>query len=492
MTGTAWFDDVEVVRVADPPMHTVLLSPVYRGLVAEDGPEPARVRVTLNRRDYDFQPEDLQLTASLRRIGDDKTVWQADVSPPQQPADQCDVVVPRQALEAGPYDLTLRLADPAGNEMQVSHHRLARATSDRQPKCVVDRHGRLLVDDRPFFPIGMYWGSINEEDIKIYADSAFNCLMPYSSPDRQQMDLAQRYGLKVIYSVKDWYASLESCPAFIRAETDEEPQIRARVREFRAHPALLAWYLNDELPQQYLPRLEAHWRWVVEQDHDHPTWVVLYQYREVAAYLNTFDVIGTDPYPIGRGPASMAAEWTAETWRQVEQSRPMWQVPQLHNWANYATTGEEKQQGRTPTSDEVRSMAWQCICEGATGLVFYSWFDVKRNPDVSFEQQWTGLKRIAAEIDGLAPVLLSAEPGPAVQVVGARPRWLHCLSRNHAGKLYLLAVNDGDGDGEVQFAVPGPPRTIRVLGEDRTITADQSAFRDAFQRLAVHVYEITL
>ncbi len=33
-----------------------------------------------------------------------------------------------------------------------------------------------------------------------------NCLMPYGLPTKEQMDLAQKHGLKVIYSVKDWYA----------------------------------------------------------------------------------------------------------------------------------------------------------------------------------------------------------------------------------------------------------------------------------------------
>jgi len=28
---------------------------------------------------------------------------------------------------------------------------------------------------------------------------------------------------------------------------DEEPKIREQVRAYRDHPALLAWYLNDEL-----------------------------------------------------------------------------------------------------------------------------------------------------------------------------------------------------------------------------------------------------
>ena len=47
---------------------------------------------------------------------------------------------------------------------------------------------------------------------------------------------------------------------------------------------------------------------------------------------------------------------------------PGWQ---LHNWTNYDKTEAEKRKGHTPSVDEVCSMAWQCICEGATGLVFY-------------------------------------------------------------------------------------------------------------------------
>jgi hypothetical protein len=258
----------------------------------------------------------------------------------------------------------------------------------------------------------------------------------------------------------------------------------------------LAWYLNDELPQSFMGQLEAHQRWVAEEDPDHPTWVVLYQYRDVAAYLDTFDVIGTDPYPIGRSPASMAAEWTAETFRQVEGARPLWQVPQLHNWANYRRTDEEKKGCYTPTFEEIRSMAWQCITEGATGLVFYSWFDVKRNPDVTFDRQWDGLKRIAAEIDRMAPILLSTEAAPEVAVrygepaAEGEPAWLHTLVRNHGGKLYLFAVNDGDGAGRVDFTLPEAAGGVRVLGEDRSIELRGSSFEDQFERLAVRVYEI--
>ena len=488
MTGTAWFDDVEVVRIADPPMQSVLLSPVYRGQVASATPDEARVRVRWNLLDHDLKPNDLRVHATL--LQQDRKLRDTVGQPQEGQPPYLDLAIPLTGLEPGRYDLAVTLEGPSGKELQTDHHAIDCLKEGPQFTCRIDENRRLLVEGKPFFPLGMYFSSIDPKDIEEYAKSKFNCLMPYSPPTRQQMDLAHKHGLKVIYSVKDWYAGTEGCPPTIRTAADEEPMIRARVREFRDHPALLAWYLNDELSQQFLPQLEAHQRWVTEEDRNHPTWVVLYQFKEVSAYLKTFDVIGTDPYPIGRSPASMAAQWTAETFRQVEHARPMWQVPQLHNWANYAKTDAEKKGGRTPTYEEVRSMAWQCICEGATGLVFYSWYDVKRNPDVPFDVQWSGLKRLAEEIDRMAPILLSAEPVPTIRVQGEQPRWLHWLARKSAGKMYLMVVNDGDGEGEVSFRLPSIPKGVRLIGEDRSIQSTDTSLQFELPRLAVRCLEI--
>lgn len=496
MTGMAWFDDVELVRVIDPPMHVIVRSPVYRGWITSQDQQDAQARVKLDLRDYSLRPQDVRLYARLLDANG-ATRWQSPPQPGPDSGSALDVTVPVRDLAPGSYDLELRLtAGPERKVLQATHQQLQRLPDDFRVRCRIDEHCRLLVDEKPFFPLGMYFSGIDEADLKVYSASKFNCLMPYQPPTLKQMDLAQRYGLKVIYSIKDFYFGSAHCPASIHSEAEEESLVRARVREFRTHPALLAWYLNDELPLNYLPRLEAHQRWVAEEDPGHPTWSVLYQVRDVSAYVNTFDCIGSDPYPIGRKPASLAAEWTAETFRQVAGSRPVWQVPQAFNWSNYGEGEVEYRHARTPSYDEERSMAWQCICEGATGLVFYSWPDLKRNPDAPFATHWEGLKRIAAEIDGMAPVLLSVEPAGTVKVRGAAasqdaPHWLHWLSRKHDGKLYLFAANDGDGEGAVRFSLPRATRTIGVLGENRSVSAKGALFQDHFKKLEVHIYEIS-
>lgn len=496
MTGTAWFDDVEVLHVTDPPMRSVLVSPIYRGRITAAGPAQVRARVRLNLADRDLAPQDVRVLASLKDARGADVPADIRIERSTGEPSRVEIAFPAGGLAVGNYDLEVRLLRADGELLQAVVHRLVRTPGDFHPRCTIDQHRRLLVDGKPFFPIGMYWSGINEKDLDIYARSKFNCLMPYGSPTREQMDQAERHGLKVIYSIKDWYAGVQSCPAWLKAVSDEEPKVRQRVRRFRGHPALLAWYLNDELSQKYLPRLAAHQRWVTEEDPDHPTWIVLYQVREVGAYLDTFDVIGTDPYPIGRKAASMAADWTIETRRQVEGARPMWQVPQLHNWANYRKVAAGAKRPHTPTYDEVRSMAWQCICEGATGLVFYSWFDVKRNPGVTFDAQWAGLKKIAAEIDRAAPVLLAVEPAPSVTVRGGasgdNPDWLHVLVRRRGDKVTLFAANDGDGEGAVRFTLPAAPRSVRETTSGRAIEVAGQGFRDEVKKLDVKIYEIEL
>lgn len=511
-TGTAWFDDVELVRVIGPAFSTIVASPIYRGWILTDEqnkalPQEAIVHAKVTLEDYELSPEQVVLHAVLRRVNDagqvEEPILQEAVTKPGELNPDGRVLANTAALKfstanltPGTYDTETRLLGPDGKSLGVTHEKLVRKEDGFKPRSRIDEHRRLLIDGQPFFPLGMYWSSINEEDLKLYADSKFNCVMPYGAPDREKMDLAQKFGIKVIYSVKDWYFGSQWYPQFLKSVADEEPALRKRVQEFRDHPALLAWYLNDELPQEFLPQLETHQQIVSQEDPDHPTWIVLYQVKEIGHYRRTCDVIGSDPYPIGRpdekqAMPSVAGQWTVETSRQLNYSRPMWQVPQVFNWANYRDEEDWKKHGRTPSFDEMRSMAWQCITEGATGLIFYSWRDIHRNPDVPFETQWERLKRIAAEVDQMAPILLSIDSAPTGdKIVADLPVGVHLLVKSHQGKLYVFSVNDGTTDATIAFKLK-IPQAIRVLGEDRTIAPTTDGFSDTSEKLSVHIYEIT-
>jgi hypothetical protein len=280
--------------------------------------------------------------------------------------------------------------------------------------------------------------------------------MPYGRPDKAEMDLAHRYGLKVIYSIKDYYAGTRWSPEFIKTKADERSAVEKTVREYRNHPALLAWYLNDELPARMAERLITHQRWLEKLDPNHPTWAVLYQVGELRAHLATCDILGTDPYPIPDASPVRALDWTRRAVAAGFGLRPVWQVPQIFDWGAYRQ-GDARRKTRAPTPAEMRSMAWQCIAGGANGLIFYSWFDLwkmaNRDP---FAKRWAEVRELAAEIARYFPVLLSVDR-PAIAPTSVQaPASVGWRVWGKGVETYLLVVNGETTPTTVTLSFPSP------------------------------------
>ncbi len=490
MTGTAWWDDIRVCRVREDPLSTVLAMPNYRHELAGSGPKSAiRIWLELNLLDYDLRRADVSIDWSIVAERDGAEIARGVMDRLMQ--DRTQLKIPARDWPMGRHRIEVKLIRKGtGKVLAKKTHWGVRRPDGPARTATIDEHHRLILNGKPFFPLGMYWSTINKDEIEIYAKSAFNCLMPYRSPTVEQMDLAHRHGLKVIYSVKDIYHSTKYAPKNIKSEADERAFIEKKVKTFAGHPALMAWYINDELPLDLLPRLSAHRQWLEELDPNHPTWVVLYQVDHVRRYLETFDVIGTDPYPIPTRPPSMAGEWTRKTFRAVGCGRPVWQVPQVFNWACYKKGAAADKRHRPPTLDEMRSMAWQCITEGAKGLVFYSWFDIRRDKAYPFDAHWPKVKTMAAEIKDMIPVLLSVQSIPTIRVPDV-PAWLHWMIRQVGDKTYVIAVNDGGEPGTARFTLPGRPTTIAVNGQPEPVAVDDENHVVAqFRPLEVRIYEI--
>lgn len=465
MTGKAWFDDVEVRQwLAPVTLETMLLKPNYRGLVMP-GERQAEYRARVSFGDSGLRPEDVYLRADLLPEGSERSL-RYEVAAVTGESTRAGFSL--QGIAAGDYVLRLALVRRSDAKVLQQHTWRLRLLTERPDLAsYIGPDNNLWVkqadgDYAPFFPLGMYWSGLNEEQLRTYADSAFNCLMPYGGGTQEQLDLAHELGLKVIYSVKDAYFGSTWCPAEIKSEADERPFIESKVTQFRDHPALLAWYLNDELSLEYLPRLEAHQRWLEELDPHHPTWVVLYQVAQVSQYARTFDAIGTDPYPIPQYSSRRAADWTRQTVQAVGEARPVWMVPQVFNWATYRSDPQEKAQLRPPTLAEMQSMAWQCLVHGARGLIFYSFFDLVRDERYPFDERWPQVKQLAAEIKPWTELLLT---GDRRTDISAREReWLHWTTRTQGGVTYLFVVNDEDRAHAATFALGRKPHAIALEG----------------------------
>ncbi len=487
VTGTAWFDDVELHQGRQRPLTSYLISPGYRGLVFAGGPMQVMARAQLYFGEADYRARDVILRTELI-AADGNAVFRRDYRVAGDGT--IAVTLPASALPPGKGTARLALISRKdGRHLEADEYPLTRlGDGEPRPRAYIDDHRRLVADGKPFFPLGVYWYGISEKELVIYADGPFNCLMDYAIPSREQLDLVQRYGLKLICSLKDVYYGTPGCPAGVKTEADEKAFVTQKVDELKSHPALLAWYVNDEMPVLMAPRLNAHQSWIAGHDPDHPTWAVTCFLGDIGKLMDSYDVAGTDPYPVPVSPMSWPAAWTAAARQQVRGVRALWSVPQIMNLGCYDPDKPGQEPYRPPTLAEMRSMAWQCICEGATGLIFYSWFDIRRDKKVPFDTQWPLCKRMAEEIKRYTPVLLSADAAPKVAVSGGG--WLHTLVRSYEGRTYVFAVNDGTSDGDARFSVTGAKKPIRVRDEYRTIKPDHGNFTDHFDKLALHMYEV--
>jgi len=271
----------------------------------------------------------------------------------------------------------------------------------------VDPLRRVCVDGKPFFPIGVYGGAKSMARLK---EIGVNTLMLYGAPERDTLESARTNGLMVIAGVNHVFAGTRHAPEGVTTEADETAWLAKYIDKVRFHPALLAWYTLDELPLTMLTRLKGRRDLMAQLDPDHPTWVCLNRPHQTRSYLSACDIVGANPYPIPRDPIATVANWTRWAVHGSAGHRATWMVPQIFSWANY-----NRKDGRVPTREEIRNMTWQCLAEGATGLIYFKWGDLFSNgPETTAEGRMADLVSVLADVNAFLPFLLSDEPSQEV------------------------------------------------------------------------------
>jgi len=138
-----------------------------------------------------------------------------------------------------------------------------------------------------------------------------------------------------------------------------------------------------------------------------------------------------------------------------------------------------------------RTLRWRgyrSVLAGAAGIGLCPSGMLQSRPDkVNY------LRGLNGEFRGLAPIILSAEPGDQAQIDSER---ILSMEKLYEGKRYILTVRDGIEGPRIhaRFSVPRtfPCRSVRVLFEGRAIQPTDGAFEDCFaDRHDVHVYELS-
>ncbi len=195
-------------------------------------------------------------------------------------------------------------------------------------------------------------------------------------------------------------------------------------------------------------------------DSEHPVWMN-HAPRNSMESLRRFseagDIVGCDIYPVPQHPKLRHSDLMDQTMSSVgaytrrmqaiDPKKPVWMVIQGFNWGDlqgevYERSGDEQRGFRAPTLEEIRFMAFDCIVNGARGILFWGTSYVDRGSKL-----WKDLITFAKEIKYLEPILASEDAKESVniscdEIFGSGDRGIVVLVKIYKGNPYVLMVNE--------------------------------------------------
>lgn len=386
------------------------------------------------------------------------------------------------AFAEGDNAITCRLTGD-GQELATTTVTLTKLAPKPNEVKIDNVNQGLIVDGRPFLPVGFYcdssFGTLPEEE----SVNGFNMISPYWSqskprtPDeiaqiREKMDRCASVGMMVNYHIERACINLEGKAL--------EDAIRPEIEAFRDHPALLCWYIADEpegnrvSPEQML----AAYKLVKQLDPYHPAVICIAALSRMGNYVQSMDILMTDNYPVPHLPLTHVAAAMDRAHTGVNNSKPVWFIPQVFGGGEFWY--------REPTAKEVRVMTYLSLIHGATAIQNF----VRRPPlaNPGSPVVWNESRTLAMEISQLAPAILSEEPAPAVASNLPQVQARAFMDR---GMLFVLAANTSADPATVQLKIDGGYNgRANAIFDRRSLDVKDGVIEDMIDGTGTRVYRI--
>ena len=205
--------------------------------------------------------------------------------------------------------------------------------------------------------------------------------------------------------------------------------------------------------------------------------------------------MGFDVYPIYGWNRPDKLTWVADGVTQLLNyagNRPVSAAIETCKGSQWITY--ERQHDVEPM--HTRAEVWMALIRGARSITYFTHaWRPEFNEFAPTEEMRAELKRLNGQISRLTPAICAPPTGRTVVVRMGGPDY-HFMAHDCEGGLYVFAQNiDMEGrSGEATVSVEGleAGTSVEVVDEDRTITAGDGQFTDAFAPLAEHIYRIEL
>ena len=469
-SGTAWFDDVQLVRLPPPAVQAFMLYPNYRGMMFDDQSSKMRFDVNVTPPDGS-DPSLYTVTATLKPEGGSPILTQTYPGAAHFVAELDGSLM----QPGGAYRVTFSVnTSPAYSypDFRVSK---VPATSRASMNVAVDDKNRILLHDAPRFILGVYDSGLGYSTDPTYWETTL-----WSSTGDRRMT-----GLPINMYLNYWYgaassASMDALMAnlqnhgvmylqtgncFDKWPADSNFFINSSdsyVQDIGSQAGSAGYYTADECRPALVNGVFDQYVRLRGLDPDSMTFMALLGDSTLPLWRDAADVLSTDPYPLwgaeGSGyPHNKVADWTSAARNAVMDARPVLAVLQFFKATDNA---------RWPTLQEMRNHAYMAIVEGAKGLF---WWSLGDNALLNVCSDWCAertahmndLKTVVSELSNLEQVLISEDQPGALS--GNSNSAIRTKVKLSGGQGYVLAYNYQGTSQTATFTWNTAPGTITAI-----------------------------
>lgn len=477
--GTMWFDDIRVYQEG-VAAEAFLTYPACSTFFTDSGKYKIKIYV----------PGEYQSKIVLiELLSKGKTVRQ-------------QVVVPKndwvsgdfgKGLPVGEGTLRITLADRKKKlRMRTIEIPINVRTPEKAPAgaCPIDEDGFMLRDGKRFLPMGIFFAmpsNLREVHLKRIGKSPYNFIVDYSALAiapaadnekitalRKGLDRVHANNLKIVFSLIGFYVPGSNIlkRGHWSGETTIPGWTAKLARSLKDHPAIMGYYLTDELSAEQLavPTMMRHV--INREDPYHPTFTLTNLPSELPGYAKSGDIVIYDPYPLGlrKTGSSFVNEKTAVLSSKGQLAgTPIWIAPQGFSWGTNGRNILNFKDYIVPDDSDMRSLMLLSLVEGAKGICMfrypipyqkanidrYAKYGLQNYP----ENTWRDLQKAAGDVMKLEPYFISSAKVPAIRIENKGKAVVKArLWKAANGKLALVIVGTGGGPADAVITVSGCDR----------------------------------
>jgi len=451
-TGSICIDNLKIYKVVYEPLTTYLKKPAYKGIITDpNGEGDIRVTSYIKGLGAVYNPDEYHVVASVSDFQGRNYMSSAI----DQISEEMDVTFSSKNLAVGDYDLSVKFVEnETGRICGENHWIIRKRDKDFTTKYSFDEYGRFLKNGKPWFGIGSYALGLDEVELEDFKDTPIEFMIANSTgrfwTKNNLLQTAADYGLSLMISNESEYMDAmrgEYQNGDITNIASERVVTERMIDDLNLQDeaAHMGYQINNEFPAaKWADRLRWRNQVLSEIDLDHFTYGVGVGGKAAAIeYARCHDVYASDPYPI------TGAE-TDQIWQVYEDAkglyegtanRPIWTVVQI---SDLKVMGREPylSRERGPNETELRNMAWQAVCAGSQGVIWYAHFHLsKETASRPKEETFAEVVRVSEELRKYEDVIMSVEDAPDVRLSSDIEDRFASLVRRHDGKTYVFLVN---------------------------------------------------